>query len=276
MNLKELKEPLDPKYIEWRIGRAGEKNGNVWALALAYITARAVHDRLDEVCGPENWQLRYKEHLGGTVCEIGVKIGDEWIWKSGGADSTEFEAFKGGLSGAEKRAAVPWGIGRYLYDLPETFVEVSTSKMNGWNYQSKGKNSPAFWWKSPDLPAWALPEGVKQEKRHLEGNSGQPNLDTGEIAQPTQRPYDAETVKAKISASILDGVLIDVTKRYELSKWLVGQSSTQKMTQPSINALFDWLGTEKAFNAVPSDEVVKEIHAAHTAALKASGQEELL
>ena len=112
-----------------------------------------------------------------------------------------------------------------------------------------------------------------------------------------ERPYSAEQVKIKVDervkhhlekktlasandrkvlASILDTVLEEPTKRYELCKWLVGQSSTQKMKQADVNALFDWLGTAKQFNAVPVPHVVKEIHAAHTAALKASGQQELI
>lgn len=160
MNLKDLKKPFNPVDIEWRIGRCDEKNGKVWAKALAYITARAIHDRLDDVCGEANWQLEYTEHLNETVCRIGIKCGDEWVWKSGGAGKTEFEAFKGGLSSAEKRAGVPWGIGRYLYNLDETFVDVSMSKKEGWNYQSKNgkKKIPAFWWKTPALPKWALPD----------------------------------------------------------------------------------------------------------------------
>ncbi len=113
MNLKELAKPFLAVDIEWRIGRCGEtKEGKIWALAVAYITARAIHDRLDMVCAPQNWQLRYYEHLGGTVAEIGIKVGSEWVWKAGGSGQTELEKFKGGLSSAEKRAGGPWGIGR--------------------------------------------------------------------------------------------------------------------------------------------------------------------
>ena len=168
MDLKKLKEPFPAEDIEWRIGRCGvyKKDGKdtIWAKALAYITARAIHDRLDDVCGPSNWQLRYKEHLGETICEIGIKINNEWVWKAGGADKTDFEAFKGGLSSAEKRAGVPWGIGRYLYNLDETFVECKMQKQSGWNYQNASKKKdgsikvPAFYWKIPILPDWALPK----------------------------------------------------------------------------------------------------------------------
>ena len=38
------------------------------------------------------------------------------------------EAIKGGLSNAMRRAAVQWGIGRYLYDLPQQWVPVDDYK----------------------------------------------------------------------------------------------------------------------------------------------------
>jgi len=166
MELKKLKEPFPACDVEWRIGSCGFKDNKHWAKALAYITARGIHNRLDEVCGEHLWQLRYMTHNNGTVCEIGIKAADEWIWKAGGADDTDFEAFKGGLSSAEKRAGVPWGIGRYLYKLPPTFVNCSIEKKSGWNYQGKNdkKGVPAFYWETPKLPAWALPDGEVEKE----------------------------------------------------------------------------------------------------------------
>ena len=164
MDLTELRKPFPAEDIEWRIGRCGKKgDGAIWAKAFVYITARAIHDRLDDVCGPENWQLEYTEHLGETVCRIGILCNGEWVWKSGGAGKTDVEAFKGGLSSAEKRAGVPWGIGRYLYNLDETWVETSTARKDGWNYQpaNQKKDIPAFYWRIPDLPNWALPDGER-------------------------------------------------------------------------------------------------------------------
>ena len=93
-------------------------------LALAYIDARDVQDRLDEICGPEGWQCSYPHANGKTVCSIGIKMGDEWIWKANGAGDTDVEAEKGALSDAFKRAAVMWGIGRYLYDVKSVWVEI--------------------------------------------------------------------------------------------------------------------------------------------------------
>lgn len=114
--------PFAPDEIEWRVGStSGDKTKG---LALAYMDARAVMRRLDLVCGPENWQDRYPHAGAKTVCEIGIKCGDEWVWKADGAGDTDFEADKGALSDAFKRAAFRWGIGRYLYDLPSVWVEI--------------------------------------------------------------------------------------------------------------------------------------------------------
>jgi hypothetical protein len=92
-------------------------------MALAYIDARDVQDRLDECCGIGGWQNRYVPmHDKKTVCEIGIRIGEEWVWKSDGAGDSDIEAEKGALSDSFKRAAVKWGIGRYLYDLDSPWV----------------------------------------------------------------------------------------------------------------------------------------------------------
>lgn len=160
MNLSELSKPFPAKDIEWRVQTAGEKNGKVWAMVLAYVTNRAIMERLDAVAGPENWRNEYKEWIGGSVlCGISIKIDGEWVTKWDGAEQTDIEAVKGGLSGAMKRAAVQWGIGRYLYNLEATMAVV----LEHGEYYQKGKQGsyPAFRWNAPLLPAWALPEGEK-------------------------------------------------------------------------------------------------------------------
>lgn len=121
MNLADLRQPFAIKDIEVR---AGQTNGDkTKAMALAYVTSRAIMDRLDEVCGPENWADMYTAApVGGVLCGISIRVGDDWVTKWDGADNTNFEAVKGGLSGSFKRAGVKWGIGRYLYDVPSVWV----------------------------------------------------------------------------------------------------------------------------------------------------------
>lgn len=120
---EQLASPFDPSEVDWRVGSTSKKDpNNPKGMALAYIDARTVMDRLDTVCGPAGWQCRYVMEGSKTVCEIGIKCGNEWVWKADGAGDSDIEAEKGALSDAFKRSAVRWGIGRYLYNLKSPWV----------------------------------------------------------------------------------------------------------------------------------------------------------
>ncbi|MBG6243389.1 MAG: recombinase [Candidatus Symbiopectobacterium sp. Dall1.0] len=161
MELSQLDAPFPIDDIEWRVQRCGISNNNPWAMVLAYVTNRAIMKRLDDVCGKENWKNEFSPGPdGGVMCGISIRIRDEWVTKWDGADKTQVEAVKGGMSGSMKRAAVQWGIGRYLYSLEENFAICSIEKKQGWNKASfkdtdnKYKN---IWWQTPPLPEWAMP-----------------------------------------------------------------------------------------------------------------------
>ena len=144
MNLKDLAAEFPRPAVHWRVqGTPYPRDGKHFAMALAYIDARDVMDRLDEVCGPENWQSRYVETPKGRVlCEIGIKVGDDWVWKSDGAGDTAVEGEKGGISDSLKRAAVQWGIGRYLYRLDSPWIACDVSQKNGKTYWKRWAEDP--------------------------------------------------------------------------------------------------------------------------------------
>lgn len=133
-----LAAPFPPDRVSWRVGPTNKDKTK--GMALAYIDARDVMARLDEVCGPAGWQNDYP-HADAvkTVCRIGIKVGDEWIWKADGAGDTDMEAAKGSLSDAFKRAAVRWGVGRYLYDSASPWVEI---EQHGKSYSIKESEFP--------------------------------------------------------------------------------------------------------------------------------------
>jgi hypothetical protein len=166
MDITKLAEYFAPSDIEWRIQQAGWKDGKPWAMVLAYLTSRAVQQRLDDVCGPFGWQNSFHEGKdAGITCGIAIKNPEtgEWVTKYDAADATDIEAIKGGRSGAMKRAAVHWGIGRYLYNLDVTFANCITEyppqqEKQLWNKHYDSKEKKAFFWKTPDLPKWALPK----------------------------------------------------------------------------------------------------------------------
>jgi len=143
MSLEDLKKPFPANKIHWRVGAFNVNNdGSLkWSdnnypeqpvgIPLAYIDARDLYERLDEVCGMDKWQLRYP--FPGC-CEIGILVGvddkdrqTEWIWKANGAGVTDVEAEKGQYSDSAKRAGVPWGICQYLYDLPNVWMPIKKS-----------------------------------------------------------------------------------------------------------------------------------------------------
>lgn len=158
MTLDNLKNPFPEKDVEWRVQQCGmTKTGGVYCMVLAYITARAVQDRLDDVVGVDNWRVEYQHSSGGVMCGLSIKLGDEWVTKWDGSPESNMEAFKGGISGAFKRAAVVWGVGRYLYGLDTTFANTSNEKQPGWN-RGKTKEGKIFYWQTPTLPSWALPK----------------------------------------------------------------------------------------------------------------------
>lgn len=126
IDFKSLSAPFDPSEISWRVGSTTKDKAK--GMALAYLDARAVMDRLDAVCGPHGWQNRYSHANGKTVCDIGILCGDVWIWKADGAGDSDIEAEKGALSDAFKRSAVRWGIGRYLYSLDSPWVALDEWK----------------------------------------------------------------------------------------------------------------------------------------------------
>lgn len=180
MNLTALKVPFEANEIEWRQQKQGVSNGRPWCMVLAYVSNRAIMNRLDDTCGQGGWQNIFENGAnGGVLAGISIKCGDEWITKYDGADNTQIEAVKGGLSGAMKRAGVQWGIGRYLYYLEATFAECQTEKPNtsGWNKGYHKETKTNYWWKTPILPNWALPidkknlsaieEQIKEQKKDI-------------------------------------------------------------------------------------------------------------
>lgn len=123
MNLKDqLEKPFLDDELEFRVGATNSDKTK--GLALAYIQARAIQNRLDEVVGIENWRVSYKEINGGFLAKLELKINNEWIAKEDGANVTDYEAIKGGISSAFKRAASVWGIGRYLYEIESQWLPI--------------------------------------------------------------------------------------------------------------------------------------------------------
>lgn len=143
-----LAEPLPVADIAWRAGDVRGRECTVFA----YTNARAVMDRLDEVLGIGGWQTRFENASNGSIiCHLLCKLDGEWVEKCDvGSPSLQDDAgdrLKASFSDSLKRAAVHFGIGRYLYRLATQWV--------AWDNNSKsivGK---------PVLPEWAVRESER-------------------------------------------------------------------------------------------------------------------
>ena len=172
-----LSAPFDPAELKWKPAVVkGDR-----ALALVYIDARVVQDRLDAVLGPAGWQDEYEFLADGSVlCKLRLRIGAEWITKMdvGGQSEQpdEGDRHKAAVSDALKRAAVKFGIGRYLYRMPQQWCDYDSQKR-----QFK---------RTPQVPASAMPAPAphKQQSRALPTHAEKPN---GKPKQP--KPPEPKT-----------------------------------------------------------------------------------
>ncbi len=128
---EEFGKPFPASDVSWRLQYVNEQR--MQGIAVPYLDARAVADRLDEVVGQNRWKDSYtpwhesvsgKKTKSSQLCTISIyddELG-QWIDKTDGAEDSDIEAVKGGLSDAFKRAAVKWNIGRYLYSFNTVWV----------------------------------------------------------------------------------------------------------------------------------------------------------
>lgn len=165
-NLEILGNFFEAHDVEWRAQKTGynQRTKRPWIQVIPFITNRGVMARLDEACTPAGWRNEYQPAPSGqgVICGISIKIDGEWVTKWDGAENTHVEPIKGGLSAAMKRAAVQWGIGRYLYIIEAQYVEL---QQRGQHYIRSKKNDKPEWsgyWDDPKLPKWAVP-GTKEE-----------------------------------------------------------------------------------------------------------------
>src|SRR4051812_41403297 len=172
-----LSAPFDPKDVKFKPQMV--KNNR--CLAMAYIDARLIQDRLDEVVGVENWQDQFEIVSDGSViCRLEIKLGDQWITKTDVGSPSEQpdggDRLKAAFSDALKRAAVKFGIGRYLYRLSAQWVD----------YDPVKKQIAQL----PQMPAFAIPK-----------SSAKPAPEPKKEAPKAEaKPEPAKPVEMKIEA----------------------------------------------------------------------------
>lgn len=157
---KALRAPFDPRAIGWKAQSTSKDKRR--ALAVAYVDARVVAARLDRVVGPAGWHDSFTV-LRDETREVLVTMTDgkqqkrrvrevevECALTILGVAKTDVgmgEDMKSAYSDAFKRAAVKFGVARYIYGLPKVWVD----------YDPAHKRLL----ETPQLPAWANPKPKK-------------------------------------------------------------------------------------------------------------------
>jgi hypothetical protein len=170
-----LAAPFDPGEVKFKPQAV---KGDV-ALAVPFVDARVIEDRLDSVLGIFGWQDSYEPLPDGAViCRLRIRAGKEWIIKEdvGGQSEQpdEGDRRKAAFSDALKRAAVKFGIGRYLYRVKPQWCE----------YDSQKKR----WIKQPSIPVNASPTPKFKKP--------QPEPEPVTKAEPTPAPAPASNSPA--------------------------------------------------------------------------------
>jgi len=217
VDIKELSAEFPRGAVSWRAQNLTQ-NGDK-ALALAYIDARDVMDRLDAVCGPENWQDRYEFHGARTVCYLSLRIGDEWITKADGAGDSDVEAEKGAISDALKRAAVKWGIGRYLYSIESPWVPCESYEKNGKKY-----------WKRWTADPWSCIRGANAPA------NDPPPADNAPPARLSPGPA-ADKLFARLTQQMNEAAAANLTTLGEV--WAANKADIKRLPEPRELDLID-------------------------------------
>lgn len=127
--IKDLTQKLaQPVPYKWRVQGANRDKTKVQLTA--YIDARQVMDILDEHCD-HGWSSKFSDHSGGLFCTITIEGPDGMMWSRTDAgnrveaktdDQMYEQGYKAAASDAFKRAAVQFGIGRFLYDVEKVWL----------------------------------------------------------------------------------------------------------------------------------------------------------
>ena len=134
--LADLAQPFDPEAVEFKAGATTQDKAR--ALALAYVDSRVYQGRLDAVT--PDWRNEYtREYAGERVivtCALTVAgvtrqaIGEslQASARHDGSTVIEENAATSAEAQAFKRACSAFGLGRYLYSVPQVWAEYDSGK----------------------------------------------------------------------------------------------------------------------------------------------------
>ena len=193
---RELTQPFAPADLEWRLQVTNKEQ--MRGMAVPYVTSRAIQDRLDNVVGSENWCNKFmvwqeSGNKRAQLCGLSIYLEErkEWVTKWDGAEDTDIEPVKGGLSDAMKRAAVQWGIGRILYWLSPVWVNVEprgNGKSVAIQKDEYGRLCNAYMTALRDMGLTPAKPGALQSQLTPNNNAAAPPSDSRNVAGSVALP----------------------------------------------------------------------------------------
>jgi hypothetical protein len=187
--LEILSRPFDPEEVEVKVQAVSKDRTR--AQVVAYVDARTVLDRLDEVVGPGGWSDTYEvltnsvDGDGRRLVEVKCVLTIAGVSKE---DVGEGDSLKAAFSDALKRAAVKFGVGRYLYRLPKMWADLD----------ERGNIRD--------------PEGVKRAMLGLEGDRPK---DDRPVPRREAKPQPQEAPSASQSGGITEAQLRYIHKLWK-------------------------------------------------------------
>ena len=201
------------------------------------MSNRAIQDRLDEVVGPENWYNDYKPWHGNgkkdaQICGISIYFeGKGFITKWDGAEDSDIEPIKGGLSDSMKRSAVQWGIERVLYKMTKPLWVKIEQKGNSYVIcdTERPKLNAAYLELLDKLHQLPTSPGAAQAQLSYkrDGQAGQQAQNTAPTAmpqtqqqapqQPSQQPQQVQQPLPFMTRQVCQYVVLSVSNQQDMS-----------------------------------------------------------
>jgi hypothetical protein len=168
-----LSDPFPPGEVQWRIKVLSKDKHR--AMVAPYVDTRTVLDRLDEVVGPDGWQDSYQVLLAeGESYAVKCRLSLLEVSKE---EVGEGDSLKAAFSDALGRAAVKFGVGRYLYRL-ERWVDYDPDSGRFTAPEVGGQGSGAF---APEDAAPSLAAKPQETQTRSEAPAEAPKTEPQEL-----------------------------------------------------------------------------------------------
>ena len=215
-----LAEPFDEADLDWLVLKGIDTKDGPRVLVVPYVQAHAIQARLDAAVGAEAWRTEFTPvREKDWLCRLSIRDDENWVGKEDGAEETDVESTKGGISGAFKRAAAAWGIGRYLRQVAPGWLLADKREYQGKPHYTISRDA------APGIRDGRVvdtthsrpgPDGPRRRRPAAGGGSppaaGAAPRPSGSPAEPGPSP-GVSHVRASLLASLKGGKISDSTEQ---------------------------------------------------------------